>query len=121
MSSSSQPDAPTPVNERPSFKDAYCQLRGIDPSAFEQHLFCDVVFLRARIYGLFVQPFYPNLFHNERALIREVGDNTTLGEMKTDIDFYQHKYVVNSLWRDLFKVRVSGQRLLRIARDAFNR
>lgn len=113
-SNNGQPDGPL------TFRDAVCQRYGCSPRQYEKVVFRRVMFWRTRFMGLFAGIFYPDFHFQERNLIRQVGNNTTLGEMQNDIDFYQHKYVSGSLRRDALGIRLSGKKLMRVARDAFN-
>lgn len=77
------------------------------------------LFLHARVAFFFARILHRDAFHPERSLIRQAGDKINQTEVKLDIDFYQHKNVIGSFLRGTLRLRVSGIRLQRIARDIF--
>lgn len=105
--------------EEPTFQEAVCRLLECSPEQYEKVVFRKVVFFRTRFIGFFVSIFYPDFHFQEKNLIRQVALNTTITEMQTDIDFYQHKYVSNSLRRDGMGIRLSGKKLMSLAKRAF--
>lgn len=58
----------------------------------------------------------PNAFHAERRLIQSIAKATTLLDIQYDIDFYQHKNVVNSLFRGTLHFRASGKKIMSMAK-----
>lgn len=54
-------------------------------------------------------------------MVELAGRCTTLKEIQYEIDFYQHKYVVNSVIKDALKFRASGMRFMRLAKEVFQR
>lgn len=102
-----------------TFKRAVCCLLKCEEEDYERLVFQKVMFRRARLIGFFVSWFYPDFHFQEKLLIRQVAETHSLSEVQSDIDFYQHKYVLNSMLRDGFSCRLSGKRLIRLARRAF--
>jgi len=111
----------TPNLDNPNidFRTAYCRVNQCPPAKFEKRLLAQTFFMHARIIDLFSRLIHPNGFHAERALVSQAGDKIALNDIQLDIDFYQHKNVVGSLFRDSFKCRISGKRLLKIAKTTF--
>lgn len=94
----------------------YCAEHSVSPDSFEIHLLRRVIFA----HFLFVLPFLwilgPNVLHPERRLMILIGRCRTLEEVQNNIDFYQHKNVVNSFWRGPLRFRISGKKLMSIAK-----
>lgn len=105
--------------EDQTFKEAVCFFLDCRPDQYEKVVFRKVAFWRTRSIGLVIGIFYPDFHFQEKNLIRQVASNTSMTEMQTDIDFYQHKYVVNSVRRDAMRIRLSGKKLMSLARRAF--
>lgn len=102
-----------------TFKYAVCRLLKCREADYERLVFQKVMFRRARLIGFFISWFHPDFHFQEKLLIRQVAETHSLNEVQADIDFYQHKYVVNSMRRDGLNCRLSGKRLMRLARRAF--
>lgn len=113
MSIASAPHAPTNLV---NFRELYCRAYQCPEASFEDHLLTQVLFRRARILRRLISPLNQDFLHAERVLVRQVAKNEDIRETQLDVDFYQHKYVVGSLLRDDLKVRISGVRLLQIAK-----
>jgi hypothetical protein len=101
------------------FRAAYCHLRGIEPEKFERKVLKEVMFPHARIALFWARILNADAFHAEESLVRQAGSKVSLEEVKSDIDFYQHKSVVGSFVRGTLKFRVSGIRLQRLTRETF--
>lgn len=117
--SSTEHEGEEPVIAAVNFKAAVCQLLDIEEKDYERVIFRKVMFLRARLLGCFITPLHADFHFQERNLIRQVASAESITEVKTDIDFYQHKYVVSSTRRSAMGVRLSGKRLLKLAKLAF--
>ena len=102
-----------------TFRSAVCRYLKCEATEYEREVFRRVMFRRARLVGLFVSWIHPDFHFQEKMLIRQIAETRSLSEVKLDIDFYQHKYVLNSMRRDGFNLRLSGKRLMRLARRAF--
>ena len=105
--------------EHLTFEEVVCSFLECSRDQYEKVVFRKVVFWRTRFIGLFIIIFYPDFHFQEKNLIRQVARNTTMTEMQTDIDFYQHKYVSNSVRRDAMGIRLSGKKLMGLASRAF--
>ena len=105
-----------PVVELVNFRERYCRAYNCTETEFEEHLLAKVLFKRARLLQKILTPLNGDFLHAERVLVRHVGKNEAIRETQLDVDFYQHKYVVGSFLREDLKVRISGVRLLQIAK-----
>lgn len=101
------------------FRTAYCQWRGCPVEQFEKRLLSETLFFPAKVLRFIAMPFRPQSFHAEYVLMRQAGDKQQIEDIELDVDFYQHKYVVGKLSRESFSLRVSGRKLVRLARYAF--
>lgn len=101
------------------FRTAYCQWTGCPEEQFERRVLAETLFFPARVLRALIRPFRPKAFFPEYLLIRQAGDKQQIQDIELDVDFYQHKYVVGSLARESFSLRVSGRQLLRLANYAF--
>lgn len=78
------------------------------------------LFRRVRLIRPVVQVFFPHYLFNEEKLIEKIASAHNLKEIQQEVDFYQHKYVVNSVLKDALRFRISGMRVMSIANQAFN-
>lgn len=75
---------------------------------------------RMRLLYPLVHLIHPDFLFNENRLVEKVSRATRLREVQEEIDFYHHKYVVNSFAKDAMRLRLSGMRLMSLANRAFN-
>ena len=102
-----------------TFKKAICQQNGIPEDAYASYVLSRSLFRRVRIVRPIVAFLYPDFLFNEKRLVEKVGQATNLREIQEEVDFYQHKYVVNFIMKDAFRFRLSGMRLMSMANKAF--
>jgi hypothetical protein len=102
-----------------TFKKAICQLHGIKESEYLTFVLKRSLFRRARLVRPLMTFFYPDFLFNERRLVERVASAANLREIQEEVDFYQHKFVVNFIMKDAFRFRLSGMRLMRLANKAF--
>lgn len=113
-----KPD-PQAAPQAVTFRTAYCRWCECPEEDFEVRVLAQTLPVTARLLRFFMRPFRPHAFFAEYLLVKQAGDKQSLSDVEIDIDFYKHKYVVGSLARESFRLRVSGRQLLRLARDAF--
>lgn len=87
---------------------------------FEKEVLGRALTRRARLLRPLVAFFHPEAFHAEKTLVRQAGDKIDFEDIRLDIDFYQHKNVVDSFLRSTLRFRISGIRLQRLAHHAFD-
>lgn len=107
--------SPDPID----FRTAFCRSRGISEKQFEEEVLKRTLTWNARLVRPIISLFHPDAFYPEISLVRQAGDKIDFEDIRLDIDFYQHKFVSSSSIRDLFRFRVSGIRLQRLALNAF--
>lgn len=102
-----------------TFKNAVCRLHGLKEGDYRLFVLKRSLFWRVRLVEPVVRFFYPDYLFNERRLVDKVGKAVNLREIQEEVDFYQHKYVVNFLIKDALRFRISGMRLMSLANKAF--
>lgn len=103
-----------------TFKIALCSLYDLSEERYTAFMLRRSLFRRVKFVRPFIQFFYPDFLFNEKRLIDKVAKAHNLREIQEEVDFYQHKYVVNSMVKDALKFRVSGMRVMSLANKAFN-
>lgn len=103
-----------------TLKQAILQQYNLNEQHFKKFVLKRTLFLRVRVVRPFVEIVHPDFLFNEGRLIENVAKATRLREVQEEIDFYQHKYVVNFLMKDALKFRLSGMKLIRLAHKVFS-
>jgi hypothetical protein len=103
-----------------SIKRGVCSLYQIKDDEYKAFMLKRGLFKRVRIVRPFIDFFNSDYLFNEKRLVDKIGQAETLKEIQEEIDFYQHKYVVNSVLKDALRFRISGMRLMRICNQALN-
>lgn len=98
-----------------NFKEALCRQYRLKEDKYVSFVLSRALFTRVRIFLPLIRFFKPHILFNERRLVEKVGRATSLHEIQSEIDFYQHKHVVNFLWKDALRFRLSGMRLMSLA------
>jgi len=99
------------------FKKVYCERYACGEEEFHLHLLRRSFFLPGQLLYFISRLFVPQAFMGESSLIDQIGRANTVNEVRDELDFYHHKYVSNSTLRGAFYFRVSGQKLIRLAKD----
>lgn len=103
-----------------TFKQAVLQQYNLNEEDFERFVLKRTLFFRVRIVRPIVHFFNPDYLFNERRLIENAARCIRLREIQEEIDFYQHKYVVEFLMKDALRFRLSGMKLIRLAHSVFS-
>lgn len=99
-----------------NFKDLFCHELSCPPEKFEREVMRRCLFRRARLLYPWIELLSGDFFFHERKLIERIANERNFNDIRHDIDFYQHKFVSMSARRGAFRIRISGQRLIRIVR-----
>ena len=78
-----------------TFKQAVIQYYNLNEQDFLKFALKKTLFTRVRLVRSIVQFFYPDFLFNEKRLIEKAGKAVSLREIQEEVDFYQHKFVVN--------------------------
>ena len=96
-----------------------CSLYQLEKDEYKAYMLEHTLFKRVRLVCPVVRLFYPDYLFHEKHLVDRIAKAHTLKEVQNEIDFYQHKYVINSLIKDALRFRISGMRIMSIANKAF--
>ena len=102
-----------------TLKEAVCKVHHLEEKKFVPFVLKKCLFRRARIIMPVVRFFYQDYLFNESRLVEKVAEARSLREIQEEVDFYQHKYVVNLIMKDALRFRLSGMRLMSLANEAF--
>ena len=106
--------------EAVTLKQAVIEKYRIDESQFEEFVLKETLFFRVRLIRPFVTFFNSQFLYNEKKLVEQVGKTRGLREVYEEIDFYQHKFVAGFLMKEVLRVRISGMRMIILARKVFD-
>ena len=111
----------SPVKMEPlTLKQAILYQYNLNEQDFEKFVLTRTLFLRVKLIRPIVQFVNPDFLFNERRLIEKTGRSIDLKEVQEEVDFYQHKYVVNFIMKEALKFRLSGMKLIRLTHKVFN-
>ncbi len=105
---------------RRTFRHAICAQYGLAPEAYVGFVLDRVLYWRVRALRPILLFFFPEFLFNEVRLIEKVAGARTLQQVQEEIDYYHHKYVAGFLWKDVFRFRIAGARLMKLAAQAFS-
>ncbi len=100
-----------------SFAEAWRQAHPESSLSFEEGVFWDVLYPHARVPSRLLWRLWPAYFERDLDMIRRVAPVTSLNEMRFEIDNFRYQHPELGLFRRAFKFRVSGQRLMKLARS----
>ena len=101
-----------------SFKAAFCERFHCPPDRYESAAFWRGVVRHALPVALVIQWLKPDFFAEDMELIREVGEMTSPGLFKSEVNYFYGRNLRHKSWlRRTFRIRVSGGRMLRIRRQ----
>lgn len=103
-----------------TLKEAICHQYNIEERDFEKFVLKRTLFFRVRLIRPLIRFFYPDYLFNERRLVEKIGKTTNLREIQGEVDFYQHKYVVNFVMKEALRFRISGMKIMSLANKAFS-
>lgn len=99
-----------------TFQENYCASRGCAGEEFTSHLFWRCLHRHALPLAPLVAVLQPDFFAADRELIMLAGRARTMQELNEEIRDFMHDTRNNRWWRMRAQVRVSTQRLRRVAR-----
>jgi len=104
-----------------TLKEAICQQHNLGDNQFREFVLRRTLFRRVRLLRPVLSLFNPDFLFQEKRLVDSIGQARSLREIQEEVDFYQHKYVVNFVTKDALKFRLSGMRLMILASQAFKK
>jgi hypothetical protein len=105
-------------NSRPkTFKAAFCEHFRCPPERYEESLFWRALFRHAVPLAFLARRFDPEFFHEDRDLIREVGAMTSQEIFRHEINYFYGRNLRDKSWlRSTLRIRISGNRMIRLWR-----
>ena len=103
-----------------TFRQAFCKRYRCPPEHYESRAFRRSLFLHALPFASLLQRFDPAFFSEDYDLIREVGPMTDPELFRSEINYFYGRNLRHKGWiRSLFRMRVSGNRLIRLKQRLF--
>ena len=99
------------------FKTAFCERFRCPPEKYPRAVLARSLLFPGWICFFLARLIVADAFRGEHSLAKHVGRASTVREVKDEIDFYHHKYLSETKLRSALGVRVSGQKLIKLARD----
>lgn len=115
---STQP-AGQPLRQEMTFCRVYCESTKCPEAQFAREVL--LTCLHTPLLGKFLWRLDPEYFHADLELIRLLGDTTSFAEFRHELEAFRHAHPPAGIMRKRFRVRVSGQRLLKFASKLFLR
>jgi len=108
--------------EQPSFERLFCERFGCLSTQYENRVFRELLYGRAKIVAPVLRGLKSNCFAEDLKFIRYLGQATDLQEANACIaDFQDSNNVSRNFWRSRVKIRMSGRKATELARQLFTR
>ena len=104
-----------------TLKQAICHQYNLNEQDYVHFVLRRSLFKRVLLVRPFINIFFPDFLFNEQRLVEKIADATQLREIQDEVDFYQHKYVVNFTMKEALRFRLSGMKIMRLANRAFQK
>ncbi len=103
-----------------SFKNAICMRNGWLPSSYMDKVLWRCMHKRGVYVARLINALNPGYFRRDRELIMEIGDATNLMDFKEALSkFASDNKKRGGLLRGALKLRISGQRTMRLGAEYF--
>jgi hypothetical protein len=100
-----------------SFSESVCERLGLHPNQYENEVFQQCLYGKARILRPLLQFYNRNFFEADRDLVRRVGKIRWREELTRELDeFYYHPKNGNWL-RRRFKLRISCRKIVALVKE----
>ena len=99
-----------------SFAEAWRQAHPGATASFEEEVFWASLYPHARMLAKVLWRLWPSYFERDLDMIRRVSTVLSLNELRFEIDNYRYQHPEMGLLRRGLKMRISGQRLMKLAR-----
>ena len=102
------------------FQFLFCQRFRCPPSAYEARAFRKCLYWHAKLLAPVLRRLKPDFFAQDFKFIRHLGESTDLREVTVDVlNFRDVNLSRSTFWRSGWKIRVSGRKASRLARELF--
>jgi len=98
-----------------TFRAACCERFRFPPDAFEEKVLWRCHHRRGLPLGKLVWRFNPELYGPDLELLQQVGECTTVNELRSELSDFRYRHHNHGLCRKVLHVRLSGQRLVDLA------
>ncbi len=102
------------------FSTLFCQRFDCAPSEYEGRAFTKCLYWHARLLAPVVRKLKPSFFVEDFKFIRYVGAAASVREADVDVlNFHDVNVGKRGSWRTDFRIRVSGRKASKLARELF--
>jgi hypothetical protein len=102
-----------------TFKELICKRFQLREEDYVPFMLSKVLYKRTKLLAPMTTIFYPDFLFHEVRLIEKAGGCDSLERVQYQVDFYHHKFVPESVWKEVLNVRASGNKLVALAREVF--
>ncbi len=107
---------------KPAFQELFCRRFGCPPSEYEQRAFRECLYVHAKVLAPLLRKMNAELFKPDLSFLHYLGEATDLREVRADMaDFQDANSRRGGFWRRSLRIRVSGRKAGRLARELFAR
>ena len=104
------------------FQSLFCQRFGCPASAYEPRAFRRCLYWHAKLLAPVLLRLNPGFFAEDFKFIHNLGESTGVRETDVDVLNFRDVNLGNpSFWRTGLRIRVSGRKASRLARELFRR
>jgi hypothetical protein len=106
---------------RQPFQSLYCERFNCPPSEYEERVFKSCLYWHAKLLAPLILRLKPHFFELDFKFIRQLGKSAGFREILEDRNNFRHANNANhSFWRITCRMRVSGPKATRLARELFS-
>lgn len=108
------------IVQKMSFAEAWAKANPDSSRNFVEGVFWETLYPHARFFARFIFPIWQGYFANDLEMIQRIGTATSVREVRLEIDNCRYQHREFGLLRKLFKIRVSGRRLVSLAYEVMH-
>lgn len=105
--------------DRISFKDRFCRVYQCLPEQFSNRVFWLCLYPQAKLFATTASSANPGAFAWDFDLIESVANAGSLNDIQAEIDLHHYHRPLTGPLKGLLRIRISGRRLRRLAREVF--
>jgi hypothetical protein len=100
-----------------TFEAAFCERFKCTPDEFAQVVHWQCFYPHALVVGRLLNRFAPSFFEADMEMIQMLGECTEFHELRVELEDYRSHIQQFGFVTGWLKIRVSGQRLLKLGRE----
>ena len=105
-----------------AFQELFCRRFDCPPSEYEERAFRECLYAHARLLAPLLRKMNAELFKPDLSFLHYLGEATDLREVRANLaDFRDTNSRRGGFWRKGLRIRVSGRKAGRLARELFAR